>query len=407
MVFMCQNDSFLKEFTSKTVSCTKAQLLTHIDGKEHFLDGFDAIFEDTILFPEGGGQPSDHGFANESKVLHVKRVGDKAVHFIDKSLTVGDDVKQIVDWERRFDHMQQHSGQHLISAIIERDFGFDTVSWYLGEQVSYIELDTPQFDLKQIEDTERKANEYIRAALKVYVEVFKSREEIKDTDISGLPDDHVGDIRVVKIDGIDNNKCCGTHVTNLSQLQAVKFLGTEKSKRKNQILVNFLVGNRILQRLDACLNREQQLTVLLKNNAVDHPNLVDKLVKNTKTLTKDIQSVLKELVVFEVEKFKAIVPQPTYYILHRKEADSDFLQSFIKGIGISETLFFLSVGDDKAIGNIMMRGNENIVQELSNKVLELLDGKGVVKKNCLNAKVANMKGRTKVAGFLKEYFKKP
>lgn len=408
MVFKCQSDSFLKEFTSKVVSCNEGKLVTVVDGKEQTLNGYEVILDDTILFPEGGGQPADHGVINDSKVLHVKRVADKAIHFVDKPLKVGDEAKQNVNWVRRFDHMQQHSGQHLLSAIIERDYGFDTVSWYLGEHVSYIELDTPSFDSKQIESTENKVNELIQLALKVTVEVYQSVEEIKDknVDIGGLPDDHVGDIRVVKIDGIDNNKCCGTHVTNISQLQVIKLLGTEKSKRKNKVLLHFLVGDRVIKRLDTCLNRESQLTVLLKNNAVEHVNLVDKLLKNVKILTKDLQTVLKELVVFEAAKFTAISPQPKYYILHRKEAEADFMQSFIKEVGPTDTLFFLSVGDDKTTGNILMRGTESVVSELSEKVLELLNGKGVVKQNCLNAKVTNMKGRSKVATYLNEYFKK-
>lgn len=82
--------------------------------------------------------------------------------------------------------------------------------------------------------------------------------------VRGLPEDHKGDIRVINIEGIDENMCCGTHVTNLSQLQVVKLLHWEKSKRKNQILLYFLVGNRVLQRLSACLEREQKLTTILK-----------------------------------------------------------------------------------------------------------------------------------------------
>ncbi|KAF5303349.1 hypothetical protein FQR65_LT08262 [Abscondita terminalis] len=409
MVFKCQSDSFLKEFTSTVVSCTEAKLTTIIDGKEQTVDGYEVILNDTILFPEGGGQPADHGLINDSQVLHVKRVGDKAVHFVDKFLEIGVEAKQNVNWERRFDHMQQHSGQHLLSAIIETDYGFDTLSWYLGEQVSYIELDTPSFDSQQILETENKCNELIRSALNVTVDVYQTVEEVKAKNVcyvSGLPDDHVGDVRVVKIDGIDNNKCCGTHVTNTSQLQVIKLLGTEKSKRKNKILLHFLVGNRVIQRLDTCLKREAQLTVILKNNAVEHVNLVDKLLKNVKVVTKDLQTVLKELVIFEAAKFKAIAPQPKYYILHRKEGEADFMHSFIKEVGPTDTLFFLSVGDDKTTGSIMLRGNDTAVLELSKTVLELLDGKGVVKNNCLNAKVTNMKARNKVATYLNDYFNK-
>ncbi|KAB0796006.1 hypothetical protein PPYR_10067 [Photinus pyralis] len=404
MVFKCQSDSFLKEFTSKVVSCTEAKLVTSIDGKEQTVDGYEVILDDTILFPEGGGQPSDHGLINTSKVYQVKRVGDKAVHFVNNPLIEGEDARQLVNWERRFDHMQQHSGQHLISAVIEQEFGFQTLSWYLGEQVSYIELDTPTFDSSQIRQVENRVNEHIRAAKPVRVEVYKSASEVKHMDISGLPDDHVGDVRVIIIDGIDTNMCCGTHVTNLSQLQVVKMLGTEKSKRKNQLLLHFLVGTRVLQRLSLCLEREQQLTVLLKNNASEHPNLVEKLVKNSKMLTKDLQSVLKDLAAFEAHKFKSLEPKPKYYVLHRKEAEPDFMQNFLREVGPCDTLFFLSVGDDKAQGSLVLSGSETIISEIAEKVLALLNAKGVAKKNVLNAKASNMKGKAQVIKLLKDYF---
>lgn len=82
--------------------------------------------------------------------------------------------------------------------------------------------------------------------------------------VRGLPADHKGDIRVINIEDIDTNMCCGTHVTNLSQLQVIKLLHTEKSKRKDKTLLYFLVGNRVLSRLQTCIDREQKLTVLLK-----------------------------------------------------------------------------------------------------------------------------------------------
>lgn len=80
----------------------------------------------------------------------------------------------------------------------------------------------------------------------------------------GLPADHVGDIRIIKIDGVDSNMCCGTHVSNLSQLQIIKLLHSEKSKRKNKTLLHFLVGNRVIRKLDIMLKREQKLTTVLK-----------------------------------------------------------------------------------------------------------------------------------------------
>nr|XP_023016616.1 alanyl-tRNA editing protein Aarsd1 isoform X2 [Leptinotarsa decemlineata] len=169
MVFKCQEDSFLKEFTSKVVVCAKVK---STDNKSETPDCYEVILEDTILFPEGGGQPCDYGFLNNIPVRQVIRREDKAIHFIDKPLDIGATVKQTINWDRRFDHMQQHSGQHLLSAVLEKDLKITTVSWWLGEEVSYVELDIQQLSGNDIKRTEDVCNEYIREGRNVAVSIY-------------------------------------------------------------------------------------------------------------------------------------------------------------------------------------------------------------------------------------------
>ncbi|XP_020905426.1 alanyl-tRNA editing protein Aarsd1-like [Exaiptasia diaphana] len=121
MVFACQNQPFLRELRTKVISCEKAKL----DDKE----GYEVILKDTILFPEGGGQPDDRGSINGIEVHRITRRQDLAVHFVLEPLSIGEEVHLTIDWTRRFDHMQQHSGQHLISALFEKEFGHETLSW--------------------------------------------------------------------------------------------------------------------------------------------------------------------------------------------------------------------------------------------------------------------------------------
>jgi len=83
----------------------------------------------TVLFPEGGGQPNDYGQIDSHEVVDVQRIGGECVHFVKAELAVGQQVKVTIDWEVRFDHMQHHSGQHLLSAVITREFGYNTSSW--------------------------------------------------------------------------------------------------------------------------------------------------------------------------------------------------------------------------------------------------------------------------------------
>lgn len=173
------------------------------------------------MFPEGGGQPTDHGSIfvksdegeKEIKVLSVVRKGPEALHEIDISnaadLSVGDQVLQILDWERRFDHMQQHSGQHLISALFEKEYKYNTKAWWLGTDSSYIEIDGKSITEEEMKRIEQMSNSLIAQALPVNVQIYETPECAGDevTRASrGLPIDLSGPIRVINIEGVDSSK---------------------------------------------------------------------------------------------------------------------------------------------------------------------------------------------------------
>lgn len=229
---------------------------------------FDVICEDTILFPEGGGQPWDTGALNGHPVRSVVRKGSQAIHRVDTEFKAGESVVQKLDWDRRQDHMQQHSGQHLISALFEQVYLYDTKSWWLGTDTSYIELDCKiPITQTEVDAIEEKCNSYIAQSIPVTVSVFDSLSAITSEEVQratrGLPKDHAGQIRVVNIYGVDSNLCCGTHVANLAQLQAIKLLNLERPS-KNKLILHFLVGDRIRKRLQGMFEREQKMNALLK-----------------------------------------------------------------------------------------------------------------------------------------------
>ncbi|KAJ9598278.1 hypothetical protein L9F63_011042 [Diploptera punctata] len=405
MVFKCQEDSFLKEYSSKVISCEKGQIKIVYNGKKADLSGYEVVMEDTILFPEGGGQPSDHGFLDELAVLQVTRRGTQAIHFVETPLPIGKTVKQTINWERRLDHMQQHSGQHLITAIADQEFGYSTTSWWLGEEESYIELDTPSMKAVELENLEKNVNEKIRAGTPVIVTVYDDVNDPKLNNVRtrGLPEDHKGQVRVVTIEGLENNMCCGTHVSNLSQLQVIKILRVEKGK-KNKSNLFFIAGGRVVKHLSLCLQREQKLTSLLKNAPADHVDLVDKLQKSLKIANKNLQTVLKDLAVNEAGKLKQQVPQPLYFSLHRKEAESDFMSIFINEIGDANILLFLTVGEDKGAGQMVLHGQADIVSKLGPQICDILKGKGAGKGTKFQAKVSNLAKRSDAEQLIKQYF---
>ncbi|XP_004410641.1 PREDICTED: alanyl-tRNA editing protein Aarsd1 isoform 1 [Odobenus rosmarus divergens] len=392
------------DFTTTVVSCRPAELQTEgSNGKKDVLSGFHVVLEDTLLFPEGGGQPDDHGTINDISVLRVTRRGAQADHFTQTPLAPGTKVQVRVDWERRFDHMQQHSGQHLITAVADQLFGWKTTSWELGRVRSVIELDSPSVTAEQVAAIEQSVNEKIRARLPVNVrELSLDDPEVEQVRGRGLPDDHVGPVRVVTIESVDANMCCGTHVSNLSDLQVIKILGIEKGK-KNKTNLAFLAGNRVLKWMERSHGSEKALTTLLKCGAEDHVEAVKKLQNSTKLLQKNNLNLLRDLAVHVAHSLRSSPDWGGVVTLHRKEGDSEFMNIIVNEIGSEETLLFLTVGDEKGAGLFLLAGPTEAVETLGPRVAEVLEGKGAGKKGRFQGKATRMSRRAEVQALLQDY----
>ncbi|KFO72112.1 Alanyl-tRNA editing protein Aarsd1-B, partial [Cuculus canorus] len=348
-------------------------------------------------------QPDDRGLIGTVPVLRVSRQGSEAVHFVQAPLEPGAEVLLSLDWERRFDHMQQHSGQHLITAIADQMFGFKTTSWELGRQRSVIELDTPLVTAEQIEALETSVNEKIRERVPVTVrELAAGDPEIERVRSRGLPDDHVGPVRVIDIEGVDSSLCCGTHVSNLSDLQVIKLLGTEKGKKNKTTLV-FLAGNRVLKSIGQSHSTEKALTTLLKNGPSEHVEAVKRLQSSVKQLQKNNLNLLRDIAVLIARDFKSKPVQSQLFVLHRKEGDTEFMNIIANEIGTEETLLFLTVGDEKEAGLFLLAGPVEAVENLGPRVAELLGGKGAGKRGRFQGKATKMSQRGEVQALLQEF----
>uniref|UniRef100_A0A146L2H2 Alanyl-tRNA editing protein Aarsd1-B n=1 Tax=Lygus hesperus TaxID=30085 RepID=A0A146L2H2_LYGHE len=392
VVFACQRDSFQKEFSTTVVSCRPSVLKTD-DSKEE-ISCYEVVCEDTILFPEGGGQPYDLGEMNGVPVLKVLRRGTEAVHYVKQPLEEGATVKQVVDWKRRLDHMQQHSGQHLVTAIADSMLGYPTTSWWLGEDVSHIELDTNKLTQDEVDKLEEAVNEKIREALPVHATVLKDGDPALDsTRTRGLPKDHVGDVRIITIATVEANMCCGTHVSNLAELQAIKLLGFEKGKKGKTNLL-FLAGGRVLAHLDKMYKRELELNLLLKNGPDSHTMLVDKLIKSNKAVNKNLQNALKDCASSEITKFKALDPKPKFFYHCRKDAEMDYCNFFIREFNDPEVLLLLAIGEGTE-GHVVLHGPPTLLQDVGPRIAEILEGKGNGKGHRFQAKVKDLKALPK------------
>ncbi|XP_015759085.1 PREDICTED: alanyl-tRNA editing protein Aarsd1-like [Acropora digitifera] len=396
MVFACQQDSFLKHLKTKVLSCKGSKLA----GKE----AFEVILEDTVLFPEGGGQPDDHGTVNGVEVMRVIRRGATAVHFLPQAIPERTEVELVVDWPRRFDHMQQHSGQHLISAIIENNFGYETTSWELGKLRSHIELSCKKLTAEEMDCIEKTANQIIRNSTPVNVHVHPSAAcpDLKNASTRGLPDDHVGPVRVIEIPGIDRNMCCGTHVSNLSQVQVIKLFPDTESMRGGTRLF-FLAGDRVLKYLGRALDNEKSLTKMLSVGPDEHPTAVDRIQTSLKSLNKNAKSQLKELAQLEAYQLKASSEEKKYFYIHRENGDMEYMNTLVNGLSDQHLPVLVTVGPDKGPGQFLLVGEEKQVSQIGPKIASVLEGKGGGKKGRYQGKANTLKARKEAEELLVQF----
>ena len=204
-------------------------------------EGTIAHFDATAFYPASGGQPSDRGWCNNIEVTDVIDQGDTIAHCLAAPVSVGP-AHCTVDWRRRYDHMQQHTGRHVLSTVFVELFGFETLSFHLGVEVSTIELSTAELTAAQREQAEERAAELIGEARPVRISFVDS----KSADGLRKASERSGELRVIEIEGIDRSACGGTHVRSTAELGLVMMRNQEKVR--GHIRVEFVCGGRCLAR---------------------------------------------------------------------------------------------------------------------------------------------------------------
>ncbi len=220
-----------------------------------------AALDDTILYPEGGGQPGDHGHLGDAPVLDVKMVEGVVRHSLAGPVQEGPTVVRL-DWRRRFDHMQHHTGQHLLTAVAADRLGWETTAFHLGPEACDIELAASSIDPTALARLEEEVAAEIRAARPVrHRRVAPGELATLSVRSRGLPEGHTGDVRLVEIEGVDLNTCGGTHLRSTSEIEALKLLGTEKLRGGTRLF--FVAGGRVRRRLGEHEDRSARLRALL------------------------------------------------------------------------------------------------------------------------------------------------
>ena len=225
-------DPYMKEFTAKVLSCEAAK------------EGYAVTLDRTAFYPEGGGQPADHGTLGAAQVTDVHEREGAIVHTCTEKLTAGTTVTGKIDWARRFDHMQQHSGEHIVSGMLCSTFHCDNVGFHMGSDIVTIDYNA-DISWEEVLEIEHRANRYIWENHPISI-TYPSPEELKTIDYRSKKELH-GVIRITSFPGADCCACCGTHVRCSGEVGLVKFLDCQKFR--GGVRLQLLCGKRAMDYL--------------------------------------------------------------------------------------------------------------------------------------------------------------
>jgi alanyl-tRNA synthetase len=267
-------DSYLSEFRARVVDRSP-------DGGRIYLDR-------TAFYPTSGGQLFDTGSIAGAPVVDVVDEGDRIAHVVNGAPDL-DEVECRLNWPRRFDHMQQHTGQHLLSAVMAELFGLATLSVHFGAGSSTLDLDSPSLDAEQVRAAERRANEAVFENRPVRVLFADGSEDIGLRKASS----RAGVLRVISIEGLDRSACGGTHVRATGEIGPV--LIRKLDKVRNSVRVEFLCGQRALRRTQADFEALSKIAQLFSAPLDETPGLVASQIEALKASEKDRRRLDEEL----------------------------------------------------------------------------------------------------------------
>ena len=301
-------DSFLSSFDAVV---TDIRLVSRTGGEALW----QVTLDRSAFYPASGGQPFDKGnltaTSRNGAVLEIPidEVAEdeqgEVWHYTAKPLVAGTQVHAAIDWERRLDHMQQHSGQHLLSAIFSRELGAHTVSFHLGDESSTIDLNTASIAHASLERIERLANEIIAQDRPIKTRTV-SRVEAESLLATGklrkLPE-RDGDIRLIEIEGVDLNACGGTHLRSTGQIGGLALRSTEKVRQG--LRVEFVCGLRAVAAARRDFGVLTEAAGTLSIPASQLPQTIERLLADAKHSAKERQRLREEVARYEASELLA------------------------------------------------------------------------------------------------------
>lgn len=353
-------DPYCKQFTATITGCT----LISNEGAPPL---YEIFLSDTAFYPEGGGQPCDLGVLNQTAVVAVRKTPDKQVaHHCHTPFAVGSPVVGQIDWARRFDLMQQHSGEHIVSGIACARFGCDNVGFHIGEEMITIDFNqvlTPE----QVEQIEQEANQYIWDNHPVVIEYptpeqqnkLHYRSKIKITE----------QIRIVTFPDADCCACCGTHVSSSGGVGVVKLITCHP--HRDGVRIELLCGGRALRYLSKIQAENTKISTLLSAKPLETSISVEKLYQEKLKLSSEIAKLQQN----QLETIAKTYHGQKTAIVFVDNATPDMLQKLTKLIQFTEKCYCFTQSESNDIRYVLASRDQDL-RSVAQSLNQTFHGKG-------------------------------
>lgn len=280
-------DNYLKEFETKVIECIDD------NGK------IKLVLENTAFYPEGGGQPSDTGYIDDVKVLHVSEKENKIYHEVDEKIEIGKKVKCKIDFEKRLSNMQNHTAEHIVSGLICQKYNATNVGFHIGKDFTTMDFNI-EISEKDLREVEKLANEAVYKNIEVIEKIY-SPEEVKNI-VYRSKKELKEDVRLVKIGEYDICACCGVHVSQTGEIGIIKLLKVEKYK--TGVRIYMLAGFKAVEDYTNKFDQINKISTLLSLKLDEVYVGVENLVKEIEVLKKEKSDLKNNLLMQELEKIE-------------------------------------------------------------------------------------------------------
>ena len=298
-VKLYDKDAYATHFEGVVLSCEEKFSVASKEKNEEVGEGklYEVVLNQTLFFPEEGGQTPDKGILGGAKVIDVQIKEDVVFHLLDKPLEVGTLVQGEIDWKHRFSNMQQHSGEHIFSGLVYKKYGFLNVGFHLSDQIVTMDFNGP-LTSEQVEELEWNVNEAIAANVLIHTG-YPSKEELAELTYRSKKE-LAGAIRIVKIEGYDICACCAPHVKRTGEIGGFKIQSVQNYK--GGVRISYLCGFRALEEARKKIQIISELMTLLSTNQEQLAENVSKLKNASQSLKQQLGLAKQEIMDYKLEQ---------------------------------------------------------------------------------------------------------